>query len=406
MSENMRLIFFVGITVLLIQCKRQEAGEDSILLSSSDTASYHASLEYQPRSPGDEMDSLVALLNSYYLFQGKIIPPVIEENEDYRLQISDQKVSLEKQHFILKNPFSKVKYPMSYSILYKGKLIVLFDPGRFACFDLDLKRDPEIEDALNTMHFDRHWLIGEDFVARSEGKYYVWNGKSWASYNEPVPMGSRPKLFEDEFYIMYSDCHGEFGGTIYFYEKKTGITYYTAATCPRAVLPHQDGYLITASSMTSFNSIFISNPSKLSNLKDTTTIARRKGAHENLGYYDSSNHAVYVKDFFWLEAFGTFKNGEKTFYILNWREFAFLAKLNGNEVTIVNPLFLDHQIYTHKPVTTVYPNGVIVVNLDFYGLGGEREVSLLIFKKNHLIKVDWNELHRPWVESFFRVRQP
>ena len=117
--------------------------------------------------------------------------------------------------------------------------------------------------------------------------------------------------------------------------------------------------------MTSFNSIFVSDPSKLSNLKDTTTIARRREPHENLGYYDSSNHAVYVKDFFWLEAFGTFKNGEKTFHILNWREFAFLAELNGNEVTIVNPLFLDHQIYTHKPVTTAYPNGVIVVNLDF-----------------------------------------
>jgi hypothetical protein len=402
----MRLIFFVGAAVLLMQCKRQEPGEDSTAFSSSDTATYHASLEYQPRSPGDEMDSLLALLNSYYLFHGKIKPPVIEENEDYRLQISDQKISLEKQHFILKNPFSNVKYPMSYSILYKGKLIALFDPGRFVCFDLDLKRNPEIENALNTMHFDRHWLIGDDFVARSEGKYYVWNGESWANYNEPVPMGSRPKLFEDELYIMYSDCHGEFGGTIYFYHKKTRITYYTTATCPQAVLKHQDGYLITASSMTSFNSIFISNPSKLSNLKDTTTIAKRRGPHENLGYYDSSNHAQYLKDFFLLEAFATFKNGEKTFHIIHWRDFTFLAELKENEMHIVNPLFLDHQIYTHNPVTTTYRNGATVVNLDFYGIGGEQEVSLLILKDNDLIKVDWNEEHRPWVEGLFRGNQP
>jgi hypothetical protein len=402
----MRLIFFIGVAVLLIQCKRQEARDELGLFSSSDTISYHMPLKYEPRSPGDEMDSLVALLNSYYLFHCKIRPPVIEENEDYRLQISDQKISLEKQHFILKNPFSKVKYPMSYSILYKGKLIVLFDPGRFACFDLDFKRDPEVEDALNTMHFDRHWLIGEDFVARSEGKDYLWNGKFWAKYNEPVPMGGRPKLFEDEFYIMYSDCRGEFGGTIYFYEKKTGTTYYTSASCPRSILTHEDGYLITASSMNSFNSIYIKDPSMLSNLKDTPTIARRTGPHENLGYYDSSNHAVHVKDFFWLEAFATLKNGEKTFHILNWREFTFLAELNGNEVTIVNPLFLDHQIYTHHPVTTAYNNGVIVVNLDFYGIGGDREVGLLILKDNVLVKVDWNEEHQPWVESFFRVRQP
>jgi hypothetical protein len=307
----------------------------------------------------------------------------------------------------LNNPVSKIKSPLSYSILYKGKLIALFEPGKFACFDLDLKRHTKIEDALNTMYFDRHWLIGDDFVARSEGKYYIWSGKSWAKYNEPVPMDSRPKLFEDEFYILYSDCHGEFGGTIYFYEKKTGTTYYTSASRPRSVLSHEGGYLITASSMTSsFNSIYIRDPSKLSNLKDTTTIARRRGPHENLGYYDSSNHALSLKDFVWLEAFATFKNGEKTFHILNWREFAFLAELNGNEVSIVNPLFLDHQIYTHNPVTTAYPNGVIVVNLDFYGLGGDREVSLLIFKDNALIKVDWNEEHQPWVEGRFRPRQP
>jgi hypothetical protein len=403
----MRLILFLCVAILSIQCQRKEAGEESALFSRSDTISYHVSLEYEPRIRGDEMDSLVALLNSYYLFHGKIKPPLIEETEDYRLQINDQKISLIKQHFILKNPFSQVKYPLSYSILFKGKLIALFDPGKFACFDLDLNRDTKIEDALNTMYFDRHWLIGDDFVARSEGKYYVWNGKSWAKYKEPVPMGSRPKLFEDELYIMYSDCHGEFGGTIYFYEKKTGTTYYTSASCPRAVLTYQDGYLITASSMTSFfNSIYISDPSKLSNLKDTTTIARRRGPHENLGYYDSSNHALNLKDFFFLEAFATFKNGEKTFHILHWRDFTFLAELKGNEIHIVNPLFLDHQIYTHNPVTTTYPNGVIIVNLDFYGIGGAREVSLLIFKENALIKVDWNEEHRPWDEHFFRGHQP
>jgi hypothetical protein len=68
----------------------------------------------------------------------------------------------------------------------------------------------------------------------------------------------------------------------------------------------------------------------------------------------------------------------------------FLAEIKGNEIQIVNPLF-DKAFYTHQPVTTAYGNYTLV-NLDFYGVALDKEVSVIIIGQNRITKVDWNEM--------------
>ena len=54
-------------------------------------------------------------------------------------------------------------------------------------------------------------------------------------------------LYEDEDYSVRGTCSGEWGGSIWFKNKKTGIEYSSEATCPVSVNKLNGTYYVTAS---------------------------------------------------------------------------------------------------------------------------------------------------------------
>lgn len=58
---------------------------------------------------------------------------------------------------------------------------------------------------------------------------------------------SKPTFYEDEKYIVSKTCSGEWGGTIKFKNKKTGIEYACQATCPVSVNKIDDKYYVSSS---------------------------------------------------------------------------------------------------------------------------------------------------------------
>jgi hypothetical protein len=133
----------------------------------------------------------------------------------------------------------------------------------------------------------------------------------------------------------------------------------------------------------------ISNPDQLSELKRQEVNKPFRGAA--LRYSDSTKHAKQVFDFFGIQIFSSFPIYDRKVYLVNWRHRAFLAELNDTTFSIVHPLF-DDELYTHRPVTTLNPDNSII-NLDLYGIAGEREVSILLIEDNKITRIDWNEKH-------------
>jgi len=68
-------------------------------------------------------------------------------------------------------------------------------------------------------------------------------------------------LFKDDAYSIYSVCNGEFGGTIYFQNKKTKKSYEVASTCPIVVNKIDSQYYVTNST----SILKIQDPAKLTN---------------------------------------------------------------------------------------------------------------------------------------------
>jgi hypothetical protein len=252
-----------------------------------------------------------------------------------------------------------------------------------------MERDFDFEKKLNSKKFKYHWIIGDKLAALVGGTIYVWDDK-WTTLKTKFPLEKQPKLFEDNEFIVFGDCHGEWGGTIYFFDKVSGEIYFTESTCANSVSKKDNKYFVLAqlghgSGSTEIKSI--DNPRKLTKAKKDEIGKTKEGGA--LGYADKSEAYQKLLDLYGIQIFSTFNYLGRQLYIARLNEMTFLSEINGSEIQIVNPLF-EKAFYTHQPVTTTYGNYTLV-NLDFYGIALDKEVSVIIVGQNKITKVDWNE---------------
>lgn len=326
------------------------------------------------------------------------------KSKDFNVSISDNPIAFDTTHLIIKNPYytddfddyddygdNYINYPSSFSVIYNSNLISLFRNGKFICHNLnDLDRDLSFEQRLNTKKFKCHWIINNDLHALAGGSIYVWTDNRWAKSKIKLPIGNQPIIFEDSNFIVFGDCYGEWGGTVYFFDKISGETYFTESTCMNSVVKEGNDYLVLAQlgHMIGASEVkLISNPRKLS--KATKREINKTKEGQALGYSDKSEAYEKRLDLFGIQFFSTFKYNDRQLYIAYLKELTFLTEIEGTEIKIIHPLF-DNEIYTHHPVTNTYGDYVLI-NLDFYGTALDKEVSVIIIHKNKITKVDWNE---------------
>jgi hypothetical protein len=293
----------------------------------------------------------------------------------------------------LKNPYGD-DFPVSYSVIYKGRLISLFDSGLFTTYSIQtLERDLSYENKINTKRFDYHWLIDNKLVGLSEGRYfYLDSANKWIEYEDSIPLWNQPKLFEDAKYIAFCDCEGEWGGTVYFFNKITGKIYFTEATCANTVYKKDGKYYILyeLGHMMTIRSTLkeIPDPDLLTPISLEEV---RKSTRGRFGYSDKSNASRIIFNLEPISLFSSFNYKGRTVYLTNNLERTFLAEKENDSIKIVNPLF-NSLIVMHYPVTTSYSD-TILINRAWYMIGRKREISCFVINDGEFIKIDWNEKH-------------
>lgn len=283
-------------------------------------------------------------------------------------------------------------YPVSYSVLYQGCLVALFKNGQFGCFRLtDFEPDERLEHLLNTDQWQKHWLIDQQLIALHGQQYYVFDqvAQVWQPYQRPVPFGKRPKLYEDSRYLAYDDCNGEFGGTVYFFNKATQKAHWANATCANSVWQEKGQYRLLASlghMMGSAAEATIADPEKL----PLVSTPKNDKADWQYDFTKPEKGVVRLFEFVDFQLFSGFRWQNQTVYLTRWRRTTFLSSIANNSITIIDPLF-SNGLYAHRPVTTSYGPDLVLTNLDFYGLGGSDEVATLLWQGSQLTKIEWGE---------------
>lgn len=326
------------------------------------------------------------------------------KTNEFNVSISDNPVNFSIGQKTLKNPnFSNkwdededkytMNYPISFSVIYKNNLIALFEKGRFVCYDLGaIQRNLTLEKMLNEKKFQYHWIIDNKLVALRGNSLFSWNDQKWVKFKKTIPLDKQPKLFEDEDYIVFGDCFGEWGGTVYFFDKATKKTFFTESTCSNTVFHENEKYFVLANlgHMTGSSELkMISDPRKLTIAKKEEINKRSNG--EALGYQDNSNECKKIVELFGIQVCSVFKFGKRQVFLVSLNNLTFLAEIKDNNIQIIHPLF-DNDISVGDAITSNYGHYTLI-NLSSYGIALEREVSCMIIKGNNIIKIDWNENH-------------
>ncbi len=362
----------------------------------------------QNPSNGISFEKLISKFKNYGSEWGltkkdTLTEPYLFKDDDFQVLISENPIYFKIDTLVIKNPYytddfddwddNYINFPKSFSVIYENNLISLFDNGKFVCHSLNNNaRNKNLENKLNSKKFKYHWVINGKLYAKSKSflfsRLYRWNGKKWESSNIKMPVSEQPILFSDNEFIVYRKCSGEFGGTIFFFDRQSKKTFFTESTCANTVIKKNGQYQILShlGHMMGTSEIkIIDDPKKLSKVKLTQ---KRRG---NLGYQDKTN--AYSKDLeiSGIQLFSTFKNRGRKLFLTNLNESTFLAEIKGKEIQIVNPLF-NNDKYTHDPITSTYGEYTLI-NMDFYGIANDREVSVMIIKDNKITLLDWNENH-------------
>ncbi|MBW4889089.1 hypothetical protein KXQ82_05155 [Mucilaginibacter sp. HMF5004] len=296
------------------------------------------------------------------------------------IKFAENGLNLKSKELSQLNPFGPKSFPLSYSVIYHDRIITLFEPGMFMCLQVaNLKRDTVFEKMLNTQRFNYHWLVNGKLLAVYKNDYYEFNNNKWIKYNKHFPLLGRPKLFEDDKYICYADCRGEFGGNVYFCNKQTDKTYFTKATCAVTVYKDNGKYKVLSTLghiVGSANLVEIADPDKLP-LKQYP-----------LPQVNSTDEVKKVFSYSGVQLFSTFKLKEQQYFITNWQNFTFLATFANNVLTIADPL-LDKNVYMHNVITNTFGDTVLTT-YSYYGESGEFEHGIIVINSGCFTRIKWN----------------
>jgi hypothetical protein len=155
---------------------------------------------------------------------------------------------------------------------WQGKLVCLLDNGSIAVLDTDYKRLTHLERLVNTGKIDYMFSLGDTvFIANKKSSYYIDTSFRRRKYvRNRVLYGQR--IYEDSAYYIYACCAGEFGGSVFFRNKKDDKFYSYYATCARQVVKFKGQYVICnnlAHMSGSMDFLFVKDPLKLFELSDS-----------------------------------------------------------------------------------------------------------------------------------------
>lgn len=156
-------------------------------------------------------------------------------------------------------------------------------------------------------------------------------------YNKSSILLDRP-FFEDKDFKVERTCSGEWGGSIYFTEKKTGKKYECAATCPSYIRKLNNVYYVIANSnhMTGSTEIIqINNPREL---KEYNRDYLKEHKQRYFGDEESSSKQGTIRTTNALDrkTIMSFPYNNKLYHIVNESNQSFLCGVEDNHLVTIS----------------------------------------------------------------------
>lgn len=172
--------------------------------------------------------------------------PIIKEHVliNPELTIKIDTLGIFKNGFLRKVVLFQDKYfcffslDKGYKVGYENRLFILNQNGSVFKDILVPKEISNIRHYDLTVKNNKLYIKNQQF---DKANYLIEN----VNYNFIKEENKNFEIFQDETFLVYSDCSGEFGGTVFFKSKKTQQLYEISAVCSIVVNKLKDDYYIT-----------------------------------------------------------------------------------------------------------------------------------------------------------------
>lgn len=134
-------------------------------------------------------------------------------------------------------------------------------------------------------------------------------------------------IYEDSIYYVTSTCSGEFGGTIFFKDKKSNNTYVASSVCSVVVNRINNSYYVTnyLQHLSGFTEVYvIEDPHKLQTKEDFILAKKRESR--------SREGTVSLLDSMEFEIISSFKNDDKLYHLYRSRDTISIGEIKNRKI--------------------------------------------------------------------------
>jgi hypothetical protein len=244
------------------------------------------------------------------------------------------------------------------------------------------------------------WILTILFAANgfAQDKFIIneySNKDGLPSVNKSKIRVNKDHIFEDSVYIVSKTCRGEFGGTIKFTNKKTGIVYWAASTCPVVVNKLNGKYYVTNTlvHLSGFSQVIeIAHPDSMEvfqlpepRSKNGKPIARYVGYDESM----STKGTRSLADTHTIIILASFPYNGQLYHILTDFKKTVLAKIENRQFVTIDTVS-EKSLRTYKPEVFVTAENHRIVLFDNPDVKGHLDIF-----ENRITVVRKNKKKRP-----------
>lgn len=190
---------------------------------------------------------------------------------------------------------------------------------------------------------------------------------------------SRDYIYEDSLYVVTKSCSGEWGGSVTFKNKKTGIEHSAASTCPVAVNKLNGKYYVTntLAHMSGFSEVLeIDNPDSMAVFewpeprgKKGKTIIRYAGDQQS----KSTKGTKQLVDTIGVLTIASFMYENHLYHIVTDFQKTFITQIENNKFVTIATIS-DKSLWTYDPEVVVTATNHLIVRFDNEQVKGHLDI--------------------------------
>ena len=270
--------------------------------------------------------------------------------------------------FLVETKSLKADTVITSTIYYNEHILCLQEDHKIFVLDTLLQKDSLLTDKFLSIKADFLLPYNDTiFIGTDKDLYFLNKDFTLTTYNQKPFQYGLP-YYNDETYYVYACSAGEWGGSVFFWNKKTNKTYSYPATDVQQVFKFRDTFIVSnfLSHLSGFSDyLFIKDPTTLYELKDEKQKTfcnwyMKVDSIKDTKLFDTITPpgVKYYSDTFTTRTLTTFPYKNEIYSIYSTDSATILAKFENLKLIPVDTL-LPKRLTFHNAKTHIQANGIV-----------------------------------------------